>query len=228
MQWRTGAIAGAGAVALVLLTRVATADPVRMWHDPTRQLGGRSGEVIMVPSGEELPGTGITIPPIEANVRVPVDVPFNVADLLLFLVFIVVVAAVLLWRHLRDIDAEPFDTLPDIPATLADVVTGLEHAVASGTPRDAIVACWVNLELRVARTGLQRDRAETSTEFTERVLVTYTVDHRAIRTLAGLYREARFSTHELTERHRTVAAAALAELRAQLQRPTRAAEVVSG
>lgn len=228
MDRRTVAIAGAGGAALVLLIRVATADPVRMWHEPTRTLEGRTREVVMLPSGEDLPRTAVTFPQLETNGQQSVPVPFNVADLMLFLLLIVVVVALLLWRHLRDADAEPFDTLPDVQGALADVVPGLEHVLASGKPRDAIVACWVQLELRVARTGLQRDHAETSTEFTERVLDTYAVDRRTIRSLADLYREARFSRHELDEHHRASATAALAELKAQLLRATRPSEVASG
>ena len=54
----------------------------------------------------------------------------------------------------------------------------------------------------VAATGLPRDPAETSTEFTERVIGTWDVDRLRLGDLAALYREARFSVHELDEAHR--------------------------
>ena len=72
----------------------------------------------------------------------------------------------------------------------------------TGAPRNAIVAAWLDLETSVAATGLPRDPAETSTEFTERVIGTWDVDRLRLGDLAALYREARFSVHELGEAHR--------------------------
>jgi hypothetical protein len=69
----------------------------------------------------------------------------------------------------------------------------------------------------VEQAGLRRDPTETSEEMVTRVLRTYTVDHDAITTLALLYREARFSVHDLDEGHRQQAQAALAALREQLR-----------
>ena len=78
-------------------------------------------------------------------------------------------------------------------------------ALLRGSPRNAIVECWLRLEGVVAEAGLPRDPADTSTEFTARVLASYAVDQRVILQLSALYREARFSTHPMDEGHRTVA-----------------------
>jgi hypothetical protein len=51
------------------------------------------------------------------------------------------------------------------------------------------------------------------------VLRTLDVDPRAISTLGRLYREARFSSHELGEDARTTATAALQQLHDDLHRP---------
>jgi hypothetical protein len=88
----------------------------------------------------------------------------------------------------------------------------------TGAPRNAIVAAWLDLENSVAATGLPRDPAETSTEFTERVIGTWEVDRLRLGDLAALYREARFSVHELEESHRERALLDLRTLHADLAR----------
>jgi hypothetical protein len=59
--------------------------------------------------------------------------------------------------------------------------------------------------------------AETSAEYTTRVLAAAGLDGEAITTLAALYREARFSTHALGETDRRRAAAALRTVHASLR-----------
>jgi hypothetical protein len=83
------------------------------------------------------------------------------------------------------------------------------------------VACWLRLEQVIAAAGFPRHRSETSAEFTVRVLKVLDVDPRAISALARLYREARFSTHELGEDARTTAESALLRLHEDLQEPSR-------
>ena len=85
-------------------------------------------------------------------------------------------------------------------------------ALLDGAPRNAIVQCWLQLERDVAAAGLRRDPADTSLEFTERVLARYAVDSEAIDDLAARYREARFSDHQLDESARDAALAALDRL----------------
>ena len=114
--------------------------------------------------------------------------------------------------------------MPDIQEALTSTTSRQLEALAEGSPRNAIVGCWLALEESAGAAGLPRDPAETSAEFTARVIATYTVDRSAISTLAGLYREARFSAHQLGEDARDQAAAALATLHGQL---SRGADVVS-
>lgn len=126
----------------------------------------------------------------------------------------------------RSGEPEPRPTLAD--GSEADVWTaqlGVELAEATqeqlddillGTPRDAIVACWMRLHAATVRAGLPPSRAETPLEFTRRAMRQLRLDTPAITELSELYREARFSEHPITESQRHQAAAALAVLAAQL------------
>ena len=149
-------------------------------------------------------------------------------DLVAWTFWIAVAAAVAaglvwLWRHRWHRPPPPpgldVEALPDVRA----VVEGLGRDVAAqlaslaeGDPRNGIVRCWLRLEEVIVEVGLARDPAETSSEFTVRVLHTLDLDPRAIGTLAGLYREARFSEHVLDESARTTARSMLQQLHSDL------------
>lgn len=145
-----------------------------------------------------------------------------------FVVLVIIAVLVLFGLALRDLlrrvtprlttEAEPDFPAPDVPRGILDGAdTGLE-ALERGAPRNAIVAAWVALELAATGAGLPRHPAETSTEYVERVLQVWAVDARDLGELAALYREARFSTHPLTETHRRRAVSALTSIRADLGR----------
>jgi Domain of unknown function (DUF4129) len=99
---------------------------------------------------------------------------------------------------------------------LAEAVdTGLAR-IDSGTPTDAVIACWVALEQAAASAGVARDPSETPAEFTVRVLGIGGISEPQLNRLGELYREARYSTHGSTEQARTEARAALLRLRDEL------------
>ena len=138
---------------------------------------------------------------------------------------VVIVLAVLvrilmsLWRRPRIIlHDDPSFEIPDVPVELLRTAEQRVTLLRTGAPRNAIVAAWLDLETSVAATGLPRDPAETSTEFTERVIGTWEVDRLRLGDLAALYREARFSVHELGESHRERALLDLQTLHADLSR----------
>ena len=124
-----------------------------------------------------------------------------------------------LWRrpHITLHDDPAFE-IPDVPVELLRSAEQRVSMLRTGTPRNAIVAAWLDLETTVAATGLPRDPAETSTEFTERVIRTWDIDRLRLGDLAALYREARFSVHELDESHRERALRDLETLHADLAR----------
>ncbi len=86
-----------------------------------------------------------------------------------------------------------------------------------GTPRNAVVEAWSRFETQAGAVGAHRKAWETSTEFTLRVLDLVRADSIAVARLAALYREARFSDHELSEPDRTEALAALDAIHASLR-----------
>lgn len=145
------------------------------------------------------------------------------AILLGFLLGVVLLARFAWRRRPRRPEAPPevdFDVLPAerVARALSEDLDAQLDAVAGGTPRNGIVRCWLRLEQSVAEAGLPPQRFETAAEFTVRVLHRLDLDPRAIGRLAGLYREARFSEHELGEDARTAARSALEQLHEDLRR----------
>ena len=85
-------------------------------------------------------------------------------------------------------------------------------ALSAGTPAEGIIAAWTHLEATLHEAGLALPPSRTSTEVSVDVLRRFPVDENTLRTLAGLYREARWSRHALTEDDRSRAAAAYGAL----------------
>jgi hypothetical protein len=85
-----------------------------------------------------------------------------------------------------------------------------EEALAAADIRNGVVACWVLLEEAAAEAGFPRRPSETPTEFVVHVLHSLDVDPRPVAQLAGLYHEARFSSHRLNDGSRARAETALA------------------
>ena len=92
-------------------------------------------------------------------------------------------------------DAVVAGDAPAIPlADLQDAVQrALRHVDDAATPHDAVVAAWVALEDAAADHGTTRDRADTPTEFTARLLAATPAPPASVAELRGLYAEARFT-----------------------------------
>ena len=115
----------------------------------------------------------------------------------------------------RPVRAGPPPIAVEVPIedeSLGEVLEDRLAAVGEGSPRNAIVAAWVRLEEFAAAQGLRRQPADTPAEFVARALASYSLDAAALDRLADLYREARFSEHPITERHRDDARECLARL----------------
>lgn len=90
-------------------------------------------------------------------------------------------------------------------------------ALSAGTPAEGIIAAWSHLEATLHEAGVPLPRSRTSSEVSLDVLRRFSVDETTLRTLAGLYREARWSQHPLSEEDRARAAAAYRTLDAALR-----------
>ncbi|MGA8246832.1 MAG: DUF4129 domain-containing protein [Nocardioides sp.] len=105
-----------------------------------------------------------------------------------------------------------FDVLPDPTPLVEEMRRDADdqfELLLGGEPRNAIVACWDRFEEQAERVGVARRLWETSSEFTIRLLDAASADPTAVSRLAALYREARFSEHEITEQTRAGAVEAL-------------------
>lgn len=111
-----------------------------------------------------------------------------------------------------DVLDDPEPLAEEIRADAADQLALL----LGGTPRNAIVACWDRFEEHAERAHVARRPWETSSEFTLRLLDRVSADPVAVARLEGLYREARFSGHEIDEPRRQAAVEALDAIHASL------------
>lgn len=119
------------------------------------------------------------------------------------------------WRLLGD-EPPPAEPLPE-DDTLDIDIAAAHLALAGGGPADAIIAAWVQLERDAAAAGVARLAHETSAEYVERVVRRASVDPAPIGELAALYREARFSRHQLGDAHRERAQVALRRVEGALR-----------
>ena len=102
------------------------------------------------------------------------------------------------------------------PTELAEAVEEALVVVEQGAARDAVVACWLLLERAAARAGSPARPHETAREYAGRLSAEQLVSTQPLTTLAELYREARFSDHEVGPELRLRARRALAVLQAEL------------
>ncbi len=105
-----------------------------------------------------------------------------------------------------------FDVLDDPEPLIEEMRQDADaqyELLLGGQPRNAIVACWDRFEEQAERVDASRKAWETSSEFTLRLLDAVSADVDAVSRLESLYREARFSEHEMHESHRQEAIEAL-------------------
>ncbi len=110
----------------------------------------------------------------------------------------------------------PAAALPHEPRTVEADDAEAFAALREGSPRNAIVRCWMVLERNAASAGVPRRPAETSSEYVERVVGASSIDHRPIAELGALFREARFSSRPIDEARRAQAESALRRTLASL------------
>jgi len=220
------------AVSLVLAAWITTSGPTPIFTSPSQPETSQ-------PTSKATPRQQGTPIPKEADKPWNGWLLFNI-KILMYVLMVIFAVALLMFlvsratqRRRRSRPAadvgEPMDvdelSEEELSASLAATVAARLAAMAAGSPRNAIVRCWVELEEAVVEAGLDRNPALTAAEFTREVLGRLAVDQGTITVLSDLYREARFSEHDLTEQHRARATAALHALQDQLpSRPVARAE----
>lgn len=220
-------LVGAGVAALALLAVAASSGSVDIIASGPR---GSAPSVSL--AGPTVNTSTTTLPvgdsslPLDTS-QLPDLPPVVVAALRLLVVGLVAwglyLLLRLLWQHLprwqtRVVPAGAVQTLPSLPDELLDTADARLALLYQGPPGNAIVACWVDLEDAATSAGLPRRPAETSAEYTVRVLHTWDIAPDAMGRLAELYREARHSTHQLTEEHRSEAIRRLEAIHDDLRR----------
>ena len=144
--------------------------------------------------------------------------------LALLLAVVVVLAIRVIRRRWRAAPPESAREAPDRALLTDRRAAHQARMLRKGSPREAIIATWLDLERLVATAGVPRRPSETSSELVVRVLDDREVPAAALTDLAALFREARFSTHELTEALRERAAGDLDAVHAALGARGRGAE----
>jgi hypothetical protein len=204
---------------LVMIMFAARAGPQRIIHgsltDPSFRGVDPSYTPPTPPQGPPGHGQGL----IRSN-------PFFQAIGWVIRIAFLVVLAWLLWRglvSLREtvtwrrrpppkVEHVEFDVLDD-PEPLAEEIrkdaADQFALLLGGTPRNAIVACWDRFEEQAERVHQARRPWETSSEFIIRLLDAVSADNQAVARLEALYREARFSAHDMDEARRESAVEAL-------------------
>ncbi|NUO92289.1 MAG: DUF4129 domain-containing protein [Terrabacter sp.] len=212
-----------GAVVMAALVVASTGRPVPLLARPSAFVA------TIPPLPTATPPLATTTPASRTITRPPA--PFDPSPILVALVQILLVGTILVvllalarllvalvrTPHVT-VHEEPTFAIPLVPAELLEAARERLRDLESGEPRNAIVAAWLDLEGSAAATGLPRLPAETSTEYTERVITVWAVDRERLADLAALYREARFSAHPLGEEHRSRAIGDLRVLIADLER----------
>ena len=214
-------VAGSATV-LLLAAWVCAAGPVGIFarQAPGRHPSSAPGEVYGAGS---VTGTrGLAGKAAEARVSDPllVSIINGAMEVLLVLVALAVLVAVARavaqrWQGRgAPVDAEVSTAL--LPDVLLARTRESEELLAHGTPANAVVAAWVSLEDAVRTAGVHDDRARTSAELVTTVLRSCAVTAEPLDRLAALYREARFSRHEIGEDLRAAARDALQQVQTDL------------
>lgn len=170
------------------------------------------------------PTTGARNAPVPPSQKNKVSIPPIVGQILLALIAAAVIAAVVVGilrrkrKPAKDDDPEDVEVAPD-PATIA-VAASVERSrtelAVDDDPRRAIIVAYETLLSGLGAVGLARRPQEAPEEYLRRSLAGVHVDHRPFHELTGLFSLARFSSHPITESHRSAAQEALASAAASL------------
>jgi hypothetical protein len=212
--------------ALTLIALAARSDRAPMLAP--KQIAATATDVVAPPAGSptQLPDGGKGTP-VES-------MPLHQPNWLIWFVMIMAIAPLILalclapamlwmpagglWFGRREArSAEPPEVEDEVaPPPLADAVAEGLRELDQGGPGEGVVASWVQLERAAADAGTHRAAPETASELVGRLIDRHPVSSRPLLRLADLYREARYSRHELPESARTEARTAMEQLQAEL------------
>ncbi len=128
-----------------------------------------------------------------------------------------VLAAAALTRR-RMVSQEERDDQAEARDAVVSIDESLEHLLAGGDDREAILAAYATLLQRLTAAGSPRRPDEAPGEYLTRVLQRLDVRPAPLSDLTALFAEARFSDHPMGAEHRRRAIEALAAARADLLR----------
>jgi hypothetical protein len=120
------------------------------------------------------------------------------------------------WAAREQVEFTTLDEPGRLVEAISEDASEQDDLLREGDPRNAIVAAWLRFEVQGDVAGVGRRSWETSSEYAIRILDLVSADSGAVNRLAGLYREARFSDHPITEEHRAEALEALTGIRRSL------------
>jgi hypothetical protein len=228
--WATASVVGLGLALLVLVT---TADRVPLLQVPAGPSArGVPPGPLATASATASPATGsTTAPPV-----VPFDLPWvrpAVLTLLALLALVMVAGTVValvqmarrLWQDRwrapdvqHALTGERLDVDLSTPHdAVAEAAERMRDALRTGTPRNAVVQCWLLLVHSLERHGVTPHPAQSPTELARHALSQVSTDAGAVAELTALFLEARFSEHPIGEESRRRAEAALQRITAGLE-----------
>jgi hypothetical protein len=230
-RWAAASVAALGLVLLVLAT---TADRVPLLQLPSEPAArGVPPGPLATATATASPATASTTAPA----IVPIDLPWvrpAVLALLAVLALVMVAGTVValvhvarrLWQDrwqapdvLHAVTNERLDVDLSAPRdAVAETAERMREALRTGTPRNAVVQCWLLLVESLERHGVTPHPAQSPTELARDALNQVSTDAGAVAELTALFLEARFSEHPIGEQSRQRAEAALQRITAGLQR----------
>ena len=137
--------------------------------------------------------------------------------LVLFALVALGAAALTVYRRRRAVPPPPEPGLePDAEPLVAALAAGAQVLHEDPEPGAAIIGCYAAMERSLADAGSPPRMADTPAEVLSRATASGLVRSAPAATLTGLFRQARYSSHPMTEADRAAAIDALAQVRADL------------
>lgn len=180
-------------------------------------VGLKATGTAVAPQGTRPPTAPLTAPPMPQRpvsaahgFTVPAWLPWTLLGIVLLAL---AVGAIALWRWWREpatiaaSDAEPASAAVQAAMTALDTIDD---------PRAAVITAYAAMQDTLAARGVPRSPTEAPREYLRRVLRASDASEAGARTLTGLFEEARFSTHPISESVRRRALSALSAVRTEL------------